>query len=162
MPDDHKRDVLEEGMMWMSEECEKDMNVCRKLTLFVDVANGSRWCCACGYDRVLKEILTSEADRISADLLNGLTHLPEEVEKPAQESTLHSKKNRPSNMVDSRPKPMMLAVSSGSVEVIELLALAGADVNIVDAKGSTPLSIAVSKNLLSLIEVRQDSHMWFR
>lgn len=57
-------------------------------------------------------------------------------------------------MVDGS-KPIHLAASCGSAEVIELLALAGTDLNAVNTQGSTPIGVVAAKGNLDAVEVER-------
>ncbi|ELR20903.1 ankyrin repeat domain containing protein 44, putative [Acanthamoeba castellanii str. Neff] len=50
-------------------------------------------------------------------------------------------------------RPIHLAASVGCAEVIDLLALAGADVNVSDRHGNTPVGTAAAKGYLDAVEV---------
>jgi ankyrin repeat protein len=52
-----------------------------------------------------------------------------------------------------RERPIHLAATCGSAEVIELLALAGADVNQVNLQGATAIGIVAASGNLDSVEV---------
>ena len=49
--------------------------------------------------------------------------------------------------------PLHLAAAVGCAEVVDLLALAGADVNVTNGRGDTPVGIAAAKGFLDVVEV---------
>jgi ankyrin repeat protein len=53
--------------------------------------------------------------------------------------------------------PIHMAVQSGSVQTVHLLAAAGADINVRNNKHATPIGRAVGKMQLDIVEVRLPS-----
>jgi ankyrin repeat protein len=89
---------------------------------------------------VLRELLTKEAAHMTLDLLNG-KRPPNTDESKFQYSD------------DGSARPVHLAASVGCAEVVDLLALAGADLNVANIRGQTPVGVAAAKGFLDVVEV---------
>jgi hypothetical protein len=93
---------------------------------------------------VLEEFLRVEGASVSLDMLNGY---PPHLTSP-------DAANGGGGVDDQRTRPIHLAATRGSAEVMEILALAGADVNASDGRGNTAVGIAAAKGYLDAVEVR--------
>ncbi|ELR22668.1 Fbox domain containing protein [Acanthamoeba castellanii str. Neff] len=94
----------------------------------------------CGHDLVLRDLLATEGARVSLDLLNGCQ--PVSVDQYGN--------SRHTN--DGRGRPVFLAANVGSAPVLDILALAGADVNVIH-NAATPVGVAAAKGFLDAVEV---------
>lgn len=99
----------------------------------------------CGHDRVLQDLLTTEGPNVSVDMING--------KRPVHDAGAAANEAR--DLDDAmRTRPIHLAASVGCAEVIDLLVLAGAEVNVSDRHGNTPVGTAAAKGYLDAVEVR--------
>jgi ankyrin repeat protein len=89
---------------------------------------------------VLRELLTKEATHLTLDLLNG--------KRPPS-----TDESNPQYSDDGSARPVHLAASVGCAEVVDLLALAGADLNVANNRGQTPVGVAAAKGFLDVVEV---------